>query len=196
LYIGLSIGSLIAQAPASTGYGIALPLFWAGFVMLPLSVASFGANRLVRAVSHRIRMRTLLLLGAGLVTASSMFLWGAHDALWEILIGMLGFGAGMGMTYAAMPSLIARSVADTELGSAVSFNQVLRTVGGSFGSAVAGAVLAANLAPDLLPTETGIAHALAIGSIGCAIVFAALLVNYVKSRLPSPERTGASVSRI
>ena len=47
MYIGLSIGSLIAQAPAATGYGIALPLFWAGFVMLPLSVASFGANRLV-----------------------------------------------------------------------------------------------------------------------------------------------------
>ena len=83
-----------------------------------------------------------------------------------------------------MPALIARSVADTELGSAVSFNQVLRTVGGSFGSAVAGAVLAANLAPDLHPTESGISLALAIGAIGCAVVFAALLVNHVMSRPP------------
>lgn len=33
MYIGLSIGSLIAQAPASTGHGIALSLFWAGFVL-------------------------------------------------------------------------------------------------------------------------------------------------------------------
>ncbi|MDJ0417605.1 MFS transporter [Rhodococcus opacus] len=198
MYIGLSIGSLIAQAPASTGYGIALPLFWAGFVMLPLSVASFGANRLVRAVSHRIRMRTLLLVGAGLVTASSVLLWVAHNALWEILIGMLGFGAGMGMTYAAMPALIARSVADTELGSAVSFNQVLRTVGGSFGSALAGAVLAANLAPDLLPTENGIRLALAVGAIGCAVVFVALLVNHVMSRPPTPlsEPADARISRL
>ncbi|NGP07774.1 MFS transporter [Rhodococcus sp. 14C212] len=191
MYIGLSIGSLIAQAPDSTAYGIALPLFWAGFVMLPLSVASFGANRLVRALSHRIRMRTLLLLGAALVTASSVLLWFAHTALWDILIGMFGFGAGMGMTYAAMPALIARSVADTELGSAVSFNQVLRTVGGSFGSAIAGAVLAANLAPDLHPTEHGIKLALALGALGCAVVFAALLVNHVISRPPTPTSTPA-----
>jgi MFS family permease len=165
--------------------------------MLPLSVASFGANRLVRTVAHRIRMRTLLLVGAGLVTALSVLLWADHHALWEILIGILDFGAGMGMTYTAMPALIARSVADTELGSAVSFNQVLHTVGDSFGSAVTGAVLAANLAPDLLPTESGIRLALAVGAIGCAAVFAALLVNYVKSRLPAPtsEPADASVSR-
>lgn len=124
--------------------------------MLPLSIGSFGANRLVRVVARWVRMRTLLLFGAGLVTASSVLLWWAHNELWEILAGMFGFGIGMGMTYAAMPALIARSVADTELGSAVSFNQVLRTVGGSFGSAVSGAVLAAHLAPDLHPTEAGI----------------------------------------
>jgi len=35
LYIGLSAGSLVALAPEATGYGLALPVFWAGFVMLP-----------------------------------------------------------------------------------------------------------------------------------------------------------------
>ncbi len=54
MYIGLSVSSLVAQSPTSTGYGIALPLFWAGFVMLPLSVGSFGANRIVRALARRI----------------------------------------------------------------------------------------------------------------------------------------------
>lgn len=186
MYVSLSIGSLIAQAPASTGYGIALPLFWAGFVMLPLSMGSFGANRLVRAQAHRIHMRTLLLVGAGLVAASSILMWRAHDDLWEILIGMFGFGAGIGMTYAAMPGLIARSVAATELGSAVSFNQVLRTVGGSFGSAVAGAVLAAHLSADLHPTDGGIDLALAIGAVGCVVVFAALLINHLTSRVRTP----------
>ncbi|RZL75723.1 MAG: MFS transporter, partial [Rhodococcus sp. (in: high G+C Gram-positive bacteria)] len=67
MYVSLSICSLIAQSPTSTGYGIALPLFWAGFVMLPLSIGSFGANRLVRVAAQWVRMRTLLLLGAGLV---------------------------------------------------------------------------------------------------------------------------------
>ncbi|MDV6271131.1 MFS transporter [Rhodococcus globerulus] len=192
MYVGLSIVSLIAQAPVSAGYGIALPLFWAGFVMLPLSIGSFGANRLVRVVSHRIRLRTLLLVGAGLVAVSSLLMWSVHAELWEILVGMFGFGAGMGMTYAAMPALIARSVADTALGSAVSFNQLLRSVGGAFGSAIAGTVLAAQLSPDSLPTGDGINMALAISAIGCTMVFSALVVNYLASR--AQERTTTVVN--
>ncbi|WP_280416840.1 MFS transporter [Nocardia carnea] len=193
MYIGLSVSSLIAQAPATTGYGIALPVFWAGFVMLPLSIGSLGANRAVRAVSHRIQLTTLLPLGAGGMTASAILLWLVHDQLWEILVGMLLFGLGIGTTYAAMPALIARRVADTELGSAVSFNQVLRTVGGAFGSAASGAVLAAHLGSDLHPSDTGITLALALGVCGCAIVFAALSANYVHSRR---AHTAPELSRI
>ncbi|WP_167041305.1 MFS transporter [Salinibacterium sp. ZJ454] len=177
LYIGLSISSLIAQAPASTGYGIALPVFWAGFVMFPLSVGSFSANRLVRRLSRRISLTTLLPIGAGMMAASGTLLWFAHTELWEILIGMLVFGLGVGTSYAAMPALIARSVAIEELGSSVSFNQVLRTVGSSFGTAVSGAVLAANMAPDLHPTGAGISATLAIGALVCTAVFVALLIR-------------------
>ncbi|MEZ2391787.1 MFS transporter [bacterium RCC_150] len=182
LYIGLSISSLIAQAPASTGYGMALPVFWAGFVMLPVSVGSFSANRTVRRLGQRINLRTLLPVGAGLVMASGMLLWFAHTELWVILIGMLVFGWGMGASYAAMPALIERSVAAEELGSSVSFNQVLRTMGSSVGAAAAGSVLAANTAPDLHATETGISTTLAIGALLCAALFVALLIRTLISR--------------
>lgn len=53
---------------------------------------------------------------------SALLLSFAHDKLWEIFLGMLLFGTDVGMTYAAMHALVARNVADTELGSAVSFN--------------------------------------------------------------------------
>jgi len=184
MYIGLSISSLVAQAPASTGYGIALPLFWAGFVMFPLSVGSFSANRLVRRLSRRIRLTALLPIGAGVMAAAGILLWLAHTELWEILIGMLVLGIGMGTSYAAMPALIARSVATAELGSSVSFNQVLRTVGSSFGTAIAGAVLAADIAPDLHPSGAGISATFGIGAVLCAVVFVALLVHTFVSRSP------------
>lgn len=177
IYIGLSISSLVAQAPASTGYGIALPVLWAGFVMVPLSVGSFGASRLVRVLSPRIGLGTLLPVGAGLMTASGMLLWLAHTELWQVLTCMLVFGLGMGTSYAAMPALIARSVATTELGSSVSFNQVLRTMGSSFGTAAASAVLAVNMAPDLNPTGHGITVTLGIGAVLCSAVFVALLIH-------------------
>lgn len=177
MYIGLSVASLIAQAPTSTGYGIALPLLWAGFVMLPLSVGSFAANRLVRALSSRVPMTTLLLIGSVTVTFASFSVLFFHHTLPEILVGFFGFGVGIGMTYAAMPALIARTVAATELGSAVSFNQVLRTVGGCFGSAVSGAVLAAHLSVEGRPTESGVASALAIGAVACTLVCVALMAR-------------------
>lgn len=180
MYMVLSIGSIIAQAPNETGYGIALPVFWAGFVMLPFSVGSFAANRVVHRVARRIGMTTLLPLGAALVTVASVLLLFAHSELWEILIGMFLVGTGVGTTYAAMPALIARSVAAEELGSAVSFNQVLRTVGGSFGSAISGAVLAAHLGADGHPTGGGIFLALAISAIGCATVLVGLFIDRVR----------------
>lgn len=177
MYMVLSIGSIVAQAPEETGYGVALPVFWAGFVMLPFSVGSFLSNRVMRLLTKRIRMTSLLVLGATLVTAASLLLLFAHTQLWEILLGMFVVGMGVGTTYAAMPALIARTVATEELGSAVSFNQVLRTVGGSFGSAISGAVLAAHLGTDGHPTANGIFLALLISAIGCAAVLAGLLID-------------------
>jgi len=177
MYIALSISSLVAQAPTSTGYGIALPVFWAGFVMFPLSVGSFTANRLVRRLAGRIRLTTLLPLGTALMAASGTTLWLAHSALWEILVGMLVFGWGMGASYAAMPALIERSVATSELGSSVSFNQVLRTVGSSFGTAVSAAIFATHLEPDLRPSGAGITAAFGLGAALCTAVFLILLVH-------------------
>ena len=189
MYMGLSIGSLIAQAPAGTGYGIALPVLWAGFVMFPLSVGSFLANRLTHRLARRIQLPTLLPMGAAVVTASSILLLFAHRELWEILLGMFLFGVGIGATYAAMPGLIARRVVAQELGSAVGFNQVLRTVGGSFGSAISGAILAANMAPDQHPSGVGITLALVISAAACSVVLIALVVNHVVTGLA--HRSGA-----
>jgi predicted MFS family arabinose efflux permease len=189
MYVALSISSLIAQAPASTAYGLALPVFWAGFVMFPLSVGSFTANRIVRRVSPRIRLDALLPFGAGLMTAAGMVLWIGHAELWEILVGMLVLGLGMGTSYVAMPALIARSVAIEELGSSVSFNQVLRTVGSSFGTAISGAVLAANTGADLHPSNAGITTTLGIGAVLCLAVFIALLAHALLARsLPGKPR--------
>ena len=182
MYIVLSIGSIIAQAPTETGYGIGLAVFWAGFVMLPFSAGSFLANRVMHRLTRRFEMSALLPVGAALVAAASLILQVAYDELWEILLGMFLVGTGVGTTYAAIPALIARSVADEELGSAVSFNQVLRTVGGSFGSALSGVVLAAHLGADGHSTGEGISLALTLSSAGAVTVLAGLLV--VRFRTP------------
>lgn len=182
MYIGLSVGSLVAQAPHSTGYGMDLPVFWAGFVMFPLSVGSLAANRVVRRISRHVDLAALLLIGAGLIAVASAILWLAHSELWQMVCGMFLFGVGMGASYAAMPVLIARNVAAAELGSSVSFNQVLRTVGSSVGTAVSAAVIAAHLGPDGSPTDAGISSTFGVGALVCLVVFVVLAVRSVNLR--------------
>lgn len=185
MYIGLSLASLVAQAPASTEYGLALPVFWAGFVMFPLSVGSFTANRLVRRRGQGVSLAALLPIGAAVMAAAGTLLWLAHSELWQILVGMLLFGLGMGAAYAAMPALIARSVASAELGSSVSFNQVLRTVGSSFGTAISGALIAAHTGADHHADATGINLAFEVGAMLCLAVFLGLIINGLITRFRS-----------
>ncbi|MCF8572169.1 MFS transporter [Gordonia sp. HY002] len=173
MYMSLSTISIIAQAPESTGYGLELPLFWAGFVMLPLSVGSLVGNRFVRRLGPG-SMTTMLPAGSSLMAASALMIWLTNDHLWEILVGMTLFGLGMGSAYAAMPTLIARNVAVFEVGSAVSFNQVLRTVGGAAGSAIVGSILAAS------PGKSGITASLAVAAITATAVCVALVINQVR----------------
>lgn len=177
IYIGLSVSSLVAQAPADTGYGLAMPVFWAGFVMLPLSAGSFLANRIVRRVSRQVPLTALLPIGAGLTAASGTLLWLAHSELWELLLGMFVFGLGIGSSYAAMPALIARNVAAEGLGSSVSFNQVLRTIGSSFGTAVSAAILAVTADPAGQTTDVGITGTFGLAALLCLTVCLALLAH-------------------
>ena len=186
MYIGLSIASLVAQAPSETGFGLAVPLMWAGFMMAPLSVGSLAANRAVRAMSTRVDMAVFLPVGAALMTVASVLLWLSHSNFWSLAVGMFLFGAGIGSGYAAMPALIARSVAVYQLGSAVSFNQVLRTVGGAFGAALSAAVLAAHPSDPGLgsaySTDEGITMAFFVSVLCCLAVTVALGVHALISR--------------
>jgi predicted MFS family arabinose efflux permease len=182
MYIGLSIASLVAQAPTDTGFGLAVPLMWAGFMMAPLSVGSFMANRTVRALSRRVDMAVFLPVGAGVMTVASVLLWLAHGDFFTLAAGMFLFGAGIGSGYAAMPALIARSVAVDQLGSAVSFNQVLRTVGGAVGAALSAAVLAAHPSDSTYSTDEGITMAFGVSVLCCAAVMVALVAHAALGR--------------
>ena len=159
---------------------------WAGFMMAPLSVGSLAANRAVRAMSTRVDMAVFLPVGAAVMTVASVLLWLSHSNFWTLAVGMFLFGVGIGSGYAAMPALIARSVAVEQLGSAVSFNQVLRTVGGAVGAAVSAAVLAAHPSETVLgaaySTDAGITMAFGVGVVCCAAVLVSLLVHAATSR--------------
>jgi predicted MFS family arabinose efflux permease len=181
MYIGFAAVGQLAQTPRSTGYGLGLSVFLAGIVILPLSAGSQVANRVVGAVSAKVPPRTLLPLGALFVTVANAGLAVRHDRMWELMAAMALFGFGIGSTFAAMPALIIGAVPLTEVGSATSFNSVLRVIGGSIGSAVTGAVLARHLRGGL-PVESGYRDAFEISAALCAVLLVLLVLDVVRSQ--------------
>jgi MFS family permease len=181
MFIAFAAVGQLAQTPHSTGYGLGLTVFMAGVVITPLSIGSQIASRVGAVLTRRLGVRPLLMLGAAFVIVASSALALRHDRLWELMAAMTLFGFGIGSTFAAMPTLIISSVPVAEVGSATSFNQVLRTIGGSIGSAITGAVLAMQL-KDGFPLDSEYRDTFAISALLCTVLFLALLFDAVRAR--------------
>jgi MFS family permease len=123
-----------------------------GTVLIPLSLAwvasSFVSGQLV---SRTGRYRVFPLVGAGLVVAGTLLLAraGVGASSTEIACTLLLTGAGMGMTWPVYMVAIQNAVERSQLGTASGALLFFRTMAGSVGVAVLGAVLNARLADEL-----------------------------------------------
>jgi MFS family permease len=141
LYLVVPIVVEFVQVPASTGFGFGASVLVSGFVMVPLSVGTFLASRLLVPFERRFGVRSMIPIGALVFGAASAYFAIDHGSLLEAFVTMGIVGLGIGFTFAAMPGFIIRAVPTAETGSATGFYQVLRNIGLSVGSAFGAAVL-------------------------------------------------------
>jgi MFS family permease len=168
MYVGMALVNRLVQTPRSAGYGFGASLVTTGLLLLPLSAGSLLSQPLARRGADRFGIRVTLAAGATLVALTLLALAGSHDALWEIAVVTCLLGVGVGSTFALMPALIVASVPADRTGSATSLNQVLRSAGGSFGSALGITLLTANTtAGSPFPADAGYTTAFAVGGLLC-----------------------------
>ncbi|MCU1676577.1 MAG: transporter [Frankiales bacterium] len=180
MYLLLSLITRFVQTPSSTGYGFGASIVLAGFVLLPFSVTSVASSKVMPLLARRTSPDLVLPLGCAVLVASMVSFLIAHSQLWQVFLTMALAGLGVGCTFAAMPGLIVRAVPPHETGSAMSFNQVLRTVGYSMGSAISATVLQAHTpAGARLPTIGGYETAAMLGLTACA---ATMVISFVLPR--------------
>jgi EmrB/QacA subfamily drug resistance transporter len=184
-----------AQAPEITGYGFGASVTVAGLLFLPFALAQLPTGALAGRLGTRIGFRAVLATGALLVSASFVVLAAAHEREIEVLAAGALLGAGISFAFAAMANLIVAAVPQSEVGIATGINTVMRTVGGSFGAAIATAILAGSTTAGGLPTEGAYTAAFAFSAVaGLAAVGAALLVPGPSARpsggeaVPSPVK--------
>lgn len=170
MYLLLTLVTRYAQTPRSAGYGFELSTFAAGLVLVPFSLLGFAAGKLTPRIRERIGAPLLLAAGAIVVLAAFALFAVARSNIAGLLAAMAILGFGVGSFSAAMPAVILAVTPQSEASSAMSFNQVVRSVGFSLGSAVGGLMLAAGTdAGQLFPTDGAYTTAALIGIVTMAV---------------------------
>lgn len=131
------------QAPVESGYGFGSSVLVAGLCLLPSGILML---LLAPVTARLIRAWTpgpVLALAGLIITAGLVMRIFATAELWQIIVGATIVGAGTGIGYATLPSLINAHSPSTELAAANSINSLSRSLGSTLASAVGGSLLAA-----------------------------------------------------
>lgn len=162
----------LLQLPTTLGYGMGQTLLAAGLWMAPgglmmMLFAPVSSNLITQVGAKYTLMVGATVLGSGYVVAFALM-----NAPWELLLASCVMSAGVGIGYAAMPTLILDSVPAHEAGSAVGVNALMRSVGTTLSAAVMATLLSSStrpLGPVSVPTEGAFQLCFAIGAIAAFV---------------------------
>jgi MFS family permease len=173
----------LLQMPKATGFGLGQSMLTAGLVMGPSGLIMLVAAPISAKISKTRGPKVTLMLGAVVVAAGYGVGSVLMGSVWELVLVSLLIGAGIGLAYGSMPSLIMAAVPVSETAAANSFNTLMRSIGTSVSSAVAGVILAQltiSFAGTTLPSQTGFRTVLLIGA-GAALA-ALAIASFIPTR--------------
>lgn len=182
----------LLQMPGSGGYGLGQTILEAGMWMFPGGLMMLIFAPLSARMMNAIGARITLAIGACVVGSGYLVGGLTMDAPWKLMITVMIVSAGVGIGYAAFPTLILDNVPAAEAGSSVGVNSLARSVGTTVAGAVMAAVLTSktmDLAPGVtIPTESAFHICFFIGA-GAA--FAGALVALLIPARPTPVQYSA-----
>ena len=170
----------LLQAPESTGYGLGQSMLVVGLVMAPSGLVMMAVAPVSARISAAAGPKVSLMVGAGVVAVGYGLNIVLMSATWQLVMVSMVIGAGIGIAYGAMPALVMGAVPRSETAAANSLNTLMRSVGTSVSSAVAGVVLAqmvVSIGNESVPSQDGfrVVMALAAGAAVIALVIASFL---------------------
>ncbi|GLY86819.1 hypothetical protein Airi02_047480 [Actinoallomurus iriomotensis] len=184
----------ILELPKATGYGLGQSVLHAGLVLAPTGLVMMAMAPLSALITKRMGPKVTLMVGVLIVGVGYGLSIVLLHAVWELILTSCVIGAGIGFAYGAMPALIMGAVPASETAAANSLNTLMRSLGTSVSSAVAGAVLAkmtTTFGNVALPSLDGFRVVMAVA--GGAAVLAFLLALFLPGRRPAAARPAAPV---
>ena len=180
----------VLQLPTQTGYGLGQSLLVVGLVMAPSGLVMMVVAPLSARLSAAAGPKWSLMVGALLVAAGYGIGVVAMSEVWQLVVISVVIGSGIGIAYGAMPALVMGAVDASQTASANSLNTLMRSIGTSLSSAVAGVVLAQltlDLAGSPVPSEDAFRLVMGIGA-AAALAALAIAAFLPRSRLVTTRR--------
>jgi MFS family permease len=157
------------ETPKSTGYGFGASVTQAGLFMVPTTIAMLVVGSQTGRLEKLFGSKPPLLVGGLATFASFVLLAVARGARWEIYLAAALLGSGIGLAFAAMANLIIENVGPQQTGVATGMNTVTRTVGGGFGGAAAGSLLAGTVGASGYPSAHGYTGAFTLCAVALGL---------------------------
>ncbi|QNP71768.1 MFS transporter [Streptomyces roseirectus] len=173
----------LLQLPERTGYGLGKSMMTVGLVLAPQGFVMMVVSALSAKVTRAKGPKVTLMIGSLIVAGGYGLNILLMSEVWHLILVSCVIGAGVGFTYGALPALIMGAVDPSQTGAANSLNTLMRSLGTSFASAIAGVVLAqmtTDFGGHALASENGFKVVMALGA-GAAVV-AFLLAMFIPRR--------------
>jgi MFS family permease len=125
----------------------------AGLALLPLMLGLLITSIVSGRIISRVGRYRVFPIAGTLTAALGMYLLSGVtvDApYWRIALGMLVLGLGLGMVMQVLVLAVQNAVSPREIGTATSSATFFRQMGGSFGTAIFGAIMTSRLATALV----------------------------------------------
>jgi len=172
--------------PAGTGYGLGQSIQAVGLWMAPAGIMMLLFAPISSTLISGIGPKITLMIG-GTVTAAGYVLGTLlMDAPWQLAIMTCVASAGVGIGYAALPTLILDATPPAEAAAAVGLNALSRSVGSSLASALMGTLLASNtvtFGAAKLPSRHAFTLCFIVGAV--AALLGVALATFIPRRRPA-----------
>jgi MFS family permease len=153
LVVGLGLFGAIVFLPLFLQVVAGVSATNSGLLLIPLMAGllttSIVSGRLITSTGRYKRYPIIgsVVMTTGMILLSTM---SPDISLWLVLAYMLVLGCGVGLVMQVLVIAVQNAVDRSDLGVATSSSQFFRSLGGSFGTAIFGAVLSSRLAVELL----------------------------------------------
>jgi len=162
----------LLMLPVATGHGLGQTILHTGLWMAPGGLVMMFLAPVSGRLINTVGAKATLMLGIAVIGVGYAVALGLMTTPRHLLIASAVISTGVGIGYAAMPTLILDATPPSKAGSAVGVNTLMRLVGTTIASAAMGAVLTGStqtFGTVDVPTEGAFQLCFLIGALTAAV---------------------------